>query len=216
MLMNSIYKKMLIILASIFLYMLDASADAIKPEQKESSTHIQNEILNKKDRYISFDVGITTSRADLPHLMRFKYGRYLSEQTFFEIGISLRPYTQEPLSYFLSINNEKFCIVKEEFDQFLLFIDITYGFDFIKDGRWIPGIDASVFIKPFYLYEKDDTDFTMFTVSGGIEVGLYLKAFISESYSIFLRPGFSFDSEEMTELSYTGLGFLNLGFQGYF
>ena len=224
--MKLLYKKKLIILISIILYIPYASAEYGNSEPEESSVSSQSELSETPDiidntQYISVDIGLVDTKVS-PFHMRIKYGWYFSQRTFFEAGLSFRPYHRE-LGYFTSDMK-----TKEELQQeftsgsftsgSLPFIEITYGYNFFtKDYDWTPGIDISLFVNPFPVSRKYFNGDSKTMLSGGIELAGYFKGLISKSYSVFLRPGIVYDSNWLIERSsYKLRVFISLGLQRHF
>ena len=88
-----------------------------------------------------------------------------------------------------------------------------YGYSFMEGQKWIPGVDITLLASASYNDYKQDA----WKVSGGFELGPYLKTFISHSHSLFVRTGVAhyatigekFDIEEFRM-------YLNLGIQWHF
>lgn len=136
--------------------------------------------------------------------------------------MSFTPYTLVTKNYYLNLKSEEFCLLEESMDQnedfehFPPFIDVTYGYDFIREGAWIPGINISLFVKPFPVLKRYSEYYIESAIDGGIDLDVYLKAFISKFSALFLKVGFLSNSESVHHLEdYEFEGFLSLGFQGY-
>lgn len=88
-----------------------------------------------------------------------------------------------------------------------------YGYSFMKGRHWIPGVDITLLASIGYngAFEKP------WRLSGGLELGPYLKTFISNSYALFVRLGMAhyavigenIDIEKFRT-------YLNLGIQWHF
>lgn len=109
-----------------------------------------------------------------------KYGGYVSSQSFVEIGFSTRKST-----------------TAGEFDV-MFGPNIKYGYDFIKDTQWVPGLDVSVLIGPRWQTKASSEEGELF-LTIGFELGLYVRTFISRSHAIMLRSGISKGEEAFSD-----------------
>ena len=127
--------------------------------------------------------------------INFRYGGYFSEQHGFEAGIKW------------SMGDN-------------LLIMLKYNYDFTQDQKWVPGLDISVLVGGFgfykgYEYEYENTKW----LNVGLEIGPYIKTFISRSHALFLRTGLAYDTSRLHDNPYIAdelRFYINLGIQWHF
>ena len=117
----------------------------------------------------------------------FRYGGYLSEQSGFEGGIRW------------GILDAWFIVLK-------------YNYDWITHRRWTPGLDVSVMVGT-YPYRHSNRQW----LDLGLEIGPYIKSFISRSHALVLRTGLAYDTSLLTVPNLVDLRlYLSLGIQWHF
>lgn len=60
-----------------------------------------------------------------------------------------------------------------------------YGYSFKEGRHWVPGVDVTLLVSAHQLSYPSEK----MAISGGFELGPYLKTFISHSHSLFIRTG---------------------------
>ena len=122
-----------------------------------------------------------------------KFGGKISQQSSFEAGLKIK---------ILDIEHS--------------FLAFQYGYSFIEGSQWIPGIDVALLVgfkRDFNKKEEENT----YTLAGGVELGPYLKTFISKSHALLLRTGVTYDTSTDDDFDLTNSRvYLNLGLQYYF
>jgi len=97
------------------------------------------------------------------------------------------------------------------------FLKFQYEYGFIENSRWIPGVDTALLIGFQRKGPEQDNFFvSRKLLSGGFELGPYLKVFISQSYAIVLRAGVTYDAntDETPDLA-NSRAYLHLGIRLY-
>lgn len=177
------------IMWSILFIGLYAQAESTSNTESISETESAQEKMEKeKTGFFSFSLGgevIPTN--EFEHhttVIGIKFGSQISQKSSFETGL-------------------KVTTTKVE-QSFLTF---QYGYSFINNSRWMPGLDAALLLG---LKEEED----VYKLSGGFELGPYLKTFISKSHALILRGGITHDINISDTLSQLRI-YLNLGVQWY-
>ena len=121
--------------------------------------------------------------------LNFRYGGYVSEQSSFEAGVKFG--------------------IKES-----ILVMLKYNYDFLSGKRWIPGLDIALLLGRFGIYESRSR-----YLDAGLEVGPYVRVFISKSHALFLRTGVVVDTSRLhTHINIADelKLYLNLGIQWHF
>ncbi len=204
--------KTIIILITIFFYIASGQADT-SPKTKLSYEKFKNTegiiSTTKKSGFLTLGIGNEFIPLDNFIHDRFsiylRYGRYLSKQSFFSAGIKS--------AYSDFFNNA-------------YFLQLKYGYDLIKNGAWIPGLDFSIFLgvgnkkyltsRPLYPYRNESISEQEYQkkileydkkldnyekerrrfLALGFDLGTYIKSFVSPTTALVLRVGAGHDSSE--------------------
>lgn len=117
--------------------------------------------------------------------------QYNQEKTgFFSISIGGEAIPLDNLAFDAVVSSITFggtLSKRSSFEAGVKFVDnggllFRYGYSFKEGRHWVPGVDATLLVSASYALEK-------WAINGGVELGLYLKTFISHSHSLFVRTG---------------------------
>ena len=209
-------KKSHVILLSLFFITPYAQAEVmpqqaeVMPQTESTQAYTQQE---ENTGFFSFGLGGEVIPADYfsyyTTVVNFRYGGIISERSSFTAGLKLTTH---------NITNS--------------FLAFQYAYSFTEGHKWVPGIDISLLIgfqreadnrviplsdnlgPGYILYKKP-----AYHLSGGLELGPYLKTFISKSHALLLRTGVAIDTTTLVEDGFDGTDFrayLNLAIQWYF
>ncbi|MDE0119962.1 MAG: hypothetical protein OXM55_08160 [Bdellovibrionales bacterium] len=197
-------KPNIIILLSLFFIAPYIQAE-IMPQMESTRAYTEQE---ENTGFFSFGIGGEVIPADYfsyyTTVFNFRYGGIISKQSSFTAGLKL------------TIHNVT--------HSFLAF---QYLYSFTEGHKWVPGIDISLLIgfqraKPplFMASSHKVVSFIEdeYHLSGGLELGPYLKTFISKSHALLLRTGVTIDTTTWKDgPCWTDFrAYLNLAIQWYF
>ena len=147
--------------------------------------------------FFSLSVGIETQPmyyfTHYSTSLSFRYGGYFSAQHGFEAGVKMS--TQE-----------------------YIMIMLKYNYDFIRDNKWVPGLDIALLVGTSYSGNKL-SQLGKDSLDAGLEIGPYIKTFISRSHALCLRTGVAYDTSGRHQGGLYLLDFrlyLDLGIQWHF
>ena len=182
-------KKLYAILLSLFFVVSYAQADAM-PQVEPTLTNTEQEDTGFFSLGLGGEVTPKQYFAYYTTVVSLRYGGVISEQSSFNAGVKITP---------------------EKMHSSLL--ALQYAYSFIKGRKWIPGIDVSLLVG--FTAQWGYT--TTYTLSGGFELGPYLKTFISKSHALLLRTGITYDTSTASDFDLTDSRvYLNLVIQWYF
>lgn len=190
--------KQTFLLALLFIFSMSAYTQEETPSQNEESPSQNNE----KTGFISVDLGGEVTPAyNLEYystVVGVKIGGIIAEQHSFNAGLKLL--TTQIAGSFLSFN---------------------YAYSFIKGRKWIPGIDISLLagLNRVETNNKDGYYDSSYYPTIGLELGPYLKTFVSNSFALLLKGGVthSINTNDANDFDIRELKvYLNLGVQRYF
>ena len=181
-------KKLYAILLSLFFVASYAQAESMMPQMEPTKANTEQEDTG----FFSFGLGGEVIPADrlayYTTVLALSYGGVISEQSSFNAGVKITPEKLESS-----------------------FLALRYAYSFIKGRKWIPGIDVSLLLGFSY------DNLNQYRLSGGFELGPYLKTFISTSHALLLRAGVTYDTSTANDFDLTdSRAYLNLAVQWYF
>ena len=101
-----------------------------------------------------------------------------------------------------------------------LFIMLKYNYDFITGSKWIPGMDISLLVGSYNhaRYKKYNREAKPKSwIDAGLEIGPYIKTFISRSHALVLRTGLAYDTSQLMVPNLSDIRlYLSLGIQWHF
>ena len=190
----------LVYLTSLCIFCTTVYAQTESSSQVDTSPQMQSVQVNQNNdekAFFSIDLGGEVTPAyNLRYnstVIGLKVGGLISQQQTFNAGLKIT--TARFASSFLSFN---------------------YAYSFVKGRQWIPGVDISLLVG--LNEEKKSSDYSYYPTIG-LELGPYLKTFISNSFALLLRSGVthSINTNAAGDFDFRELRlYLNLGVQWYF
>ena len=195
-------KKSNIILLSLFFITPYIKAEMM-PQMEPS------QVTTEKTGFFSFGIGGEVIPADsfiyYASVLNVRYGGILSKQSSFTAGLKITTH---------NITNS--------------FLAFQYAYNFIESHKWVPGIDVSLLLgfhgREEYSNLETHSGFSHYVFNNdyypsvGLELGPYLKTFISKKHALLLRTGVTIDTTTWND-GFDGTDFrayLNLAIQWYF
>ena len=200
--------KQIYLLALLFIFSISAYAQEEASPQKEAPSQ-----YDEKTGFVTVNLGGEITPVDglkyYSTIIGLKAGGLIAQRQSFNAGLKL--------------------FTSQIADSFLYF---NYAYSFTGGRQWIPGMDISLLIglntvkekteersSRLFKEEKDYLYEYSYYPTIGLELGPYLKTFISNSFALLLRTGVthSINTNDVEDFDIRELRvYLNLGVQWYF